>query len=452
MVILFLLSLLSFSSIASVTCDSDGLNTHIELNEFNNNLLEIIKEEKPWSAASNEDVQNAKCRKKIPSLKKMKKYLDKEYNKKEKITLNGIILIDDKRIIQALDKLINKEKSFFSKDELKTDLSSDKFKECKTALCISEKLFGKKLGTKLLYMISRYGLNGSHLVFKDARAWGEDELDSYLQGIQDLPSFILPMNNNKMCIHDKEENGKTMANASITFFAGLDDKDKEEKEYTTYHELSHYISGELEIDHNPEWLALSGWDVDLIKKWEIEKAIKKSKETNTSFSAIDLTKKPISIFDINKPKNTFDLGYPSVKTKDMFANLDKNLLEIQIFHKAMVPKNKDNIISEYGETNPAEDFAETMSAYRFKPELLKEISPKKYEFIKKNVFGGIEFTSKRKCRDSNSIFFQHLKDAKNWKTNSFENKEEQKKDYLLNLEIDENEKERIKNAILNYSL
>ncbi len=59
--------------------------------------------------------------------------------------------------------------------------------------------------------------------------------------------------------------------------------------------------------------------------------------------------------------------------------------------------NPERIISLYGETNPAEDFAESFAAYRYAPARLKAMSPKKYGYMKWYVFGGIEYLDANQC-------------------------------------------------------
>ena len=54
-------------------------------------------------------------------------------------------------------------------------------------------------------------------------------------------------------------------------------------------------------------------------------------------------------------------------------------------------------ISQYAMTNPAEDFAESFLAYRMAPKKLQRVSPKRYDYIKKNVFKGLEFDSQKDC-------------------------------------------------------
>lgn len=55
------------------------------------------------------------------------------------------------------------------------------------------------------------------------------------------------------------------------------------------------------------------------------------------------------------------------------------------------------MISQYGETNSAEDFAETFTMYRYRADALKALCPKKYAFMKDKVFKGKEYTSVASC-------------------------------------------------------
>jgi hypothetical protein len=60
---------------------------------------------------------------------------------------------------------------------------------------------------------------------------------------------------------------------------------------------------------------------------------------------------------------------------------------------------KNVFISEYAKTNPGEDLAETIAAYRFVPEKLKLLSKEKYDFVKKYVYEGFEFSKDSNCKD-----------------------------------------------------
>lgn len=62
---------------------------------------------------------------------------------------------------------------------------------------------------------------------------------------------------------------------------------------------------------------------------------------------------------------------------------------------------KDNFVSNYAASNPSEDFAESMVAYRYDPTKLKILAPEKYNFLKEKVFGGVEYLKAEMCLDSN---------------------------------------------------
>jgi hypothetical protein len=59
----------------------------------------------------------------------------------------------------------------------------------------------------------------------------------------------------------------------------------------------------------------------------------------------------------------------------------------------------ETVISTYGLENEMEDFAETVSAYRYNPETLKKVSPEKYKLMKDVIFDQVEYTSEKACTD-----------------------------------------------------
>lgn len=60
-------------------------------------------------------------------------------------------------------------------------------------------------------------------------------------------------------------------------------------------------------------------------------------------------------------------------------------------------------VSGYGATNAAEDFAESVVAYRYRPATLKAVSLPKYRLLRDEVFGGTEFASTRACRGEHRL-------------------------------------------------
>ena len=55
------------------------------------------------------------------------------------------------------------------------------------------------------------------------------------------------------------------------------------------------------------------------------------------------------------------------------------------------------LISQYAATNAKEDFAESFAAYRMAPRKLKQVSPERYEFLRKKLFNGLEFKKNKDC-------------------------------------------------------
>lgn len=51
----------------------------------------------------------------------------------------------------------------------------------------------------------------------------------------------------------------------------------------------------------------------------------------------------------------------------------------------------DPFVTDYAQTSPSEDFAESYAMYINDPPLLQAVSPDKYDFMKDNVFNGKEF-------------------------------------------------------------
>jgi hypothetical protein len=64
----------------------------------------------------------------------------------------------------------------------------------------------------------------------------------------------------------------------------------------------------------------------------------------------------------------------------------------------MAGEGRTSAVSAYAETNPEEDFAESVAAYRYMPPALIRRAPNRYAFLKAQVFGGLEYGSAAKCR------------------------------------------------------
>jgi|GEM_PF-5738159 len=232
---------------------------------------------------------------------------------------------------------------------------------CTQVICAAEDVFGKKTGTQLLYMLARFGVNGSHLARDRAQQWYTDELDEVLLGLAAYPDSIQQQYYNHPFVHyDRDiqirdaQLGHQTGDAN-GLYSEWNTQNQRDRFISVVHERAHHFSkiptdktdvpttSFYYFDKSTEWYRLSGWT---------------SEDNDTQL---------------------FDLG-PFHLTKPSF-----------------VP-------SVYGRTNPREDFAESVLKYRFNPhgflELLGSEGRAKYNFIRSVVFQGIEFLSEDQCKGS----------------------------------------------------
>src|SRR5690606_34465234 len=116
---------------------------------------------------------------------------------------------------------------------------------CKDVLCVLKDpaIFGPKLGPRLLYMIGKYGINGSEHVASAASRWTDSEIDDVLTALADFPPGVLPAQENKLLVHYRRDvasnGGGTIANASIYIYGRWDRYSQPERQLILFHELAH---------------------------------------------------------------------------------------------------------------------------------------------------------------------------------------------------------------------
>lgn len=229
-------------------------------------------------------------------------------------------------------------------------------KNCFKVLCAVEEIFGKNEGPLVLLILTEYDLNLSHLVWQNADPFRYDELQDILRAIEVVPNHLLPVGLNQKFIRfkrgyirDNSSDG-VIANSAMEYFDNWTEESPGVRRYAIYHELAHNWSQlhANNMDVSPKWLEVAGWS-----------AKSPEADPNQLISSEDWTR-----HDPSKP------------------------------------------ISIYAKTNPFEDFAESVSAYRYAPQKLKEISPAKYKYIKNIVYGGLEFTSE--CSTSEEAYNRYL--------------------------------------------
>jgi hypothetical protein len=305
-----------------------------------------IMEKLEWWAASDSQILNAPCtRDKAFTSEEMLTWLNAHPSKEKKTSekFNGLTITDeDPNLINALKDLLTTKDFMGRPDKTQKTFTST----CKKVLCAAQEIFGKKEGLQLLFMHERFGFNGA--VYQDPKnssAWKASELDQVLIGLSYFPDNTLPADRNAELTHFKR--GYTyafygpgvVANASVEVFDEWNTLSVASKRSTLVHEVGHRMAGKMDADESPEWLAMSGW-----------------------------TKKT----DPKTKEETWKSSKPSA------------------------------LVSEYGKTNPAEDFAECVVAYRFNPSKLKKASPEKYAFMKNTLFDGLEYTNSETCSQKNS--------------------------------------------------
>jgi hypothetical protein len=360
----------------------------LPLTEFIADLSPIL--EKPWAAASDEQVEKHKCQTSVPTLTEMAKYLDSRGD-----------------LSKSLNLLLNKDGSL-SKDPISTNLENYGAQDCNTDICRAKMVFGNSEGIELLYLIEKYGLNGSHLVHEKTKPWTSKMIAPYLKGLSAVPSFMLPISKNQQFTKSSTDS-KDIADASITFYGGIDDFTDTRVTYTTFHEIAHYVAGSIHIEDDEKWMDASGWkekfSSDTVNFAAINTSLDPKPLTSPSFNTTRFGSSSLSL------TGTRTSSSPLLSSRTPATFLSSTVTDFQLSTKeseaqferikklisGMENDDQESFVSRYAQTNPLEDIAESITAYRFNPEKLKEISPQRYNYIKEKVFLGVEYLTDSSC-------------------------------------------------------
>ena len=330
-----LFALFSFSAWAQVSNDC----VPIEIPTVDMKDLQKLLD---WHGASAEQIEKAACKTiNPPSAKDLDDFIQSKATGSANAQINGVSFENESpALIEAFKNFTTAKDGFgiFPEPDLQKNFQAD-YKinpECQKVRCAMEKIWGKGLSEKILYLNLKHHFNSSEYAFENSDRFTESEMNDVLMGVEDLPPHLIPLGKeNQRLTHFKR--GYTLknygpnvvANAVVMLFDPWDTEPAREKQYTIFHEASHNVSSKLgNLDESPEWLAQSSW----------------------------------------------------VKTGDNWT-ADPNACQI----------------TEYGATNPWEDFAESMSTYRYNAQAFKTKCPKKYDFIKTNVAKGIEYIEVKSC-------------------------------------------------------
>ncbi|MFY7992649.1 MAG: hypothetical protein ACOVP4_05090 [Bacteriovoracaceae bacterium] len=330
-ILLFLSTLIAFSS---PKCE-ESVILPLKTNDLTQVLDQVL-----LPRPSDEEIMNARCKtKSAPSLKEMESFINGNTSLIKTEIINGVSIKNESPIAIEAFKDLTTNKDFFFNTLMKENQTQIQSKysinpSCAKALCAVKKIWGDELGTKILYLKMRYGINSSELAYSDEDMTAErfkiDEIDDIIMAIADLPKDYQSLFKNKPIIHMvlKKDIPTNIANASIIVFNKWVEQSRAQRQFAIYHELIHNISSHKnEICESKDWRALSGWS---------------SKNNGKSWE--------------------YDLE------KECFA-------------------------TNYAKKNSSEDFAESATVYRYAPEKFKEKCPKKYQFIKNKLFNNIEYTT-----------------------------------------------------------
>ena len=327
--------LLSFNALSQ-----DESCIAIEENEFQNQVHKLLE----WFGAVDNQVEKAPCKvKSVPTMAEMQKFIaSKTKGTPTSSSVNGMnINGESPALIEAFKDFTTAKDTFGiyavipNQKQIQTYFKIPA--DCDKVMCAMEKIWGKEYATKLLYLKLKHNFNSSELAFENSDRFTDSEINDVIIGLEDLPAHLTPLgtNNNQRLTHFKR--GYTL------------------KQY--------------------EGTTLANAVVMLFDPWD-----KKS----------NLTKQYTVFHEMSHNI--------SGKLKDMDESPEWLRLSGWI---KMGDDWKSNtgacLASRYGETNPWEDYAESLSAFRYNGAQFKAKCPEKFEFIKNRVFRGIDYTDVKNC-------------------------------------------------------
>lgn len=361
---LILLCFTPYASLANSLCTQEMGLPHIDP------TLQKVMQEIGWHSASEEEVLEAPCKShSLPSLEEMKIFIqDKRGNKNDDEEIQGINFKEESvTFLNAFRELVTPLHHLgFGLSLLSSKQSmNDKYEissQCEDVICSVQRIWGEEMGIQVLYTYLKYGFNTSEYSYGHSSRYTADEMKDVILSLQDLPSHFedLGWNKNHRGILKESLSSKTaerpkarrlsrftipnssnsnqIADATISLMPLWSTFNSGKRQYTIYHELTHNMSYALDkIDTSKEWLKLSQW--------------KKLSED--------------MVFDPNEKWESQDGCF----------------------------------VSGYAATKPQEDFAESVTAYRYAPHRFKDLCPEKYQFIKEKVYKNIDYLDPNSCEN-----------------------------------------------------
>ncbi|WP_419172490.1 hypothetical protein [Halobacteriovorax sp.] len=288
-------------------------------------------------AAPFSSVNSAKCLQEMPTLLEISKFSNKFLHRGNKqVAINGFNFRNESETSSRLFRSLTRSYVLKKLDKHK-DFSHliKAAKNCDSIRCALNELFkGQEMVYKTIYLSEKYGLNTSPYRNNDAALLNLKQMNAILKGINLIPSHFPRLWKSKRLVrHIKED-----------------------------------------IGYGHVGMIFANASIELYTPWDRE--LDKDGKAYTLFHEIGHN---LAYF--------YNLNYSSFWW-DMSGWID---------HPMGWRYNRDEMVSTYGQTNPGEDAAESIAAYRLNPTNLKKVSPKKYAFIRDYIYLGQEYLSSSSC-------------------------------------------------------
>jgi hypothetical protein len=291
--------------------------------------------------------ENKTCRESnMPTESEMTNFIDSKKNNNEEVSkstsVNGVefqgespVLIEAFRHLTTALTPLGTSANLANQKDIQQNYTINP--TCNKVECAVEKIWGNDMGKKILYINLKHNFNASELAFDKSARFKKDELNDVLLSLEDLPSQYTPL-------------GKPNQR------------------------LTHYTYNELPPGHTKR--DISNNYIMLLDSW--------SKLSRS-----------------NRKETVFHELAHNISFKLNIAYLNPNWLQLSKWtsnNDYWVHGSNTCFMSKYAATHPAEDWAETLSAYRYQSKLLKDKCPSKYNYLKEVVFNNIEYNLVEACR------------------------------------------------------
>ncbi|HEX6858858.1 MAG TPA: hypothetical protein VF138_01470 [Caulobacteraceae bacterium] len=219
-------------------------------------------------------------------------------------------------------------------------------RDCTDVLCASREVFGDEAGARILLLATERHYNAAPLL-EGEHAWSVDDLDLLIAGFADWPtgSFPQPHGEPRIVREDSEDaqpSRQVMAHRlGVAAMAG---------------------EGQPGIVFFPKWRSIRPSERRAIVIHELAHE-----------------------FARRQPE-TWRSQWAQAAAKDA----DR------------AGEGSSSFVSAYAESDIDEDFAESVSAYRYSAPLLMRRAPARYAYIKRTVFNGVEYGAAVSCRSANT--------------------------------------------------